>query len=126
VSKPLSPTRADRLLRIIKRNAEKMRDIGMWNLVIEDKEFQGDSIVLDGKTLANFGLCSYLSLGDDPRVKDAAIDAVEQLRARGIPGVTICSASSEATQVAERADMVVDGPEGVVRFLRDLVAVLSA
>lgn len=78
MSKSLSPTRADRLLRIIRRNAEKMRDIGMWNLVIEDKEFQGDSIVLDGKRLANFGLCSYLSLGDDPRVKEAAIDAVER------------------------------------------------
>jgi trehalose 6-phosphate phosphatase len=56
----------------------------------------------------------------------AAFDAVEHLRTRGVLGVTVCSASAEALRVAERADMVVEGPDGIVSFLRDLVAVLSA
>lgn len=78
MSKPLSPTRADRLLRIVRRNAAKLRDVGMSNIVIEDEEFHGDTIVLGGRKLGNFGLCSYLSLGDDPRLKEAAKDAIDR------------------------------------------------
>lgn len=78
VSKPLTPTRADRLLRIFQRNAGKLRSSGMSNRVIEDQVFHGDSIILDGQKLLNFGLCSYLSLGDDPRLKEAAKDAVDR------------------------------------------------
>ena len=78
MSKPLSPTRADRLLRIFQRNAGKLRSSGMSNRVIEDEEFHGESIILDGQKLFNFGLCSYLSLGDDPRLKQAAKDAVDR------------------------------------------------
>jgi 7-keto-8-aminopelargonate synthetase-like enzyme len=50
----------------------------MSNRVIEDDEFHGDTIILDGQKLGNFGLCSYLSLGDDPRLKQAAKDATDQ------------------------------------------------
>lgn len=78
VSKPLSPTRADRLLRIVRRNAAKLRDARGSNLIIEDDEFHGDTIVLEGEKLGNFGLCSYLSLGDDPRLKEAAKDAIDR------------------------------------------------
>lgn len=56
----------------------------------------------------------------------AAFDAVEALRTEGVPGVTICSGSPEATVVAERADLVVDGPAGVAALLTDLTAALSA
>ncbi len=51
----------------------------------------------------------------------AAFDAVEELRAEGVPGVKVCSGSAEVTEVAERADVVVDGPEGVVEFLDGLL-----
>jgi trehalose 6-phosphate phosphatase len=54
----------------------------------------------------------------------AAYDAVEDLRARGIAGVTVCSSSDEVTALAERADVVVDGPAGVVRLLADLAAAI--
>lgn len=77
MSKPHSPTRADRLLRIMRRNASKLREVGMWNRIIEDEEFRGDSIILDGQKLLNFGLCSYLALGEDDRLKDAAKAAVD-------------------------------------------------
>ncbi|MET8581129.1 trehalose-phosphatase [Streptomyces collinus] len=59
-------------------------------------------------------------LGDLP-----AFAAVEKLRADGVPGVLVCSGSAEVTELAERADIVVDGPEGVVTLLRTLAARLD-
>ncbi|MER6220451.1 trehalose-phosphatase [Streptomyces sp900105755] len=56
-------------------------------------------------------------LGDIP-----AFAAVEKLREEGVPGLLVCSGSTEVTELADRADVVVDGPEGVVRLLRSLAA----
>lgn len=50
----------------------------------------------------------------------AAFDVVDALPAEGIAGVTVCSGSDEVREVAERADLVVNGPEGVARLLRAL------
>jgi trehalose 6-phosphate phosphatase len=50
----------------------------------------------------------------------AAFAAVEQLRAEGVPGLLVCSGSTEVTALAERADLVVDGPEGVAALLSAL------
>lgn len=56
-------------------------------------------------------------LGDLP-----AFDAVDELRARGVPGLTVCSASDEGpVALRERADLVVDGPAGVVELLGRLL-----
>ncbi|WP_157419856.1 trehalose-phosphatase [Actinomadura kijaniata] len=55
----------------------------------------------------------------------AAYDAIEALRAEGVPGVKVCSASTEVTVLAERADVTVDGPEGVVAFLESMINDLS-
>jgi len=56
-------------------------------------------------------------LGDLP-----AFDAVEALRARGVPGLLVCSASAEGpSQLRERADVVVDGPAGLVALLGALL-----
>lgn len=60
-------------------------------------------------------------LGDLP-----AYDAVEALRTEGVPGVTVCSSSAEAAKVAERADLVVDGPAGIVALLQALGAALGS
>ncbi|MCZ0208066.1 trehalose-phosphatase [Streptomyces sp. UMAF16] len=59
-------------------------------------------------------------LGDLP-----AFDAVDTLRADGVPGLLVCSGSTEVTELAKRADLVVDGPEGVVGLLRALAAQLG-
>ncbi|MBL1081844.1 trehalose-phosphatase [Streptomyces actinomycinicus] len=59
-------------------------------------------------------------LGDLP-----AFAAVDELRTDGTPGLLICSGSTEVTELAERADLVVDGPEGVVALLRALAAQLG-
>jgi trehalose 6-phosphate phosphatase len=59
-------------------------------------------------------------LGDLP-----AYDAVDELRAAGVAGLLVCSGSSEVTALAERADVVVDGPPGVVGFFDGLAARLA-
>jgi trehalose 6-phosphate phosphatase len=59
-------------------------------------------------------------LGDLP-----AFDAVEELRGAGVPGLTVCSGSDEVAAVAERADLVVDGPEGVAGLLAVLRPALA-
>ena len=42
------------------------------------------------------------------------------VRDEGVPGVKVCSGSDEVTALADRADLVVDGPPGVVRLLDSL------
>lgn len=50
----------------------------------------------------------------------AAFTEVERLRAEGLAGLLVCSGSAEEAALAERADLVVDGPVGVVRFIKGL------
>jgi trehalose 6-phosphate phosphatase len=50
----------------------------------------------------------------------AAFEAVRRLRGEGHPGLTVCSASAENTRLAEEADLVVDGPDGVLALLAAL------
>ncbi|MEU6766747.1 trehalose-phosphatase [Streptomyces sp. NPDC046853] len=59
-------------------------------------------------------------LGDLP-----AFAAVEKLRSDQVRGLLVCSGSSEVAELAERADLVVDGPEGVVALLAAIAARLS-
>ncbi|QIJ63360.1 trehalose-phosphatase [Streptomyces sp. JB150] len=56
-------------------------------------------------------------LGDLP-----AYAAVGDLRADGTPGLLVCSGSDEVTELRDRADLVVPGPEGVVHLLHTLAA----
>lgn len=55
-----------------------------------------------------------------------AYDEVDRLRAAGTPGLLVCSDSDEAPRrLRERADLVVDGPAGVVELLRALADALG-
>jgi trehalose 6-phosphate phosphatase len=60
-------------------------------------------------------------LGDLP-----AFDAVESLRTEGIAGLTVCSGSAEVAELARRADLVVDGPAGVVALFESIAHALSS
>jgi trehalose 6-phosphate phosphatase len=63
---------------------------------------------------------AVLFAGDD-RGDLPAFDAVDRLRADGVPGLLVCSGSDEGpAELRERADLVVDGPAGVVEVLRGL------
>jgi trehalose 6-phosphate phosphatase len=55
----------------------------------------------------------------------AAFDAVDRLRAGGTPGLLVCSGSTEVTALADRADLVVDGPDGVVAMLSAVAEALD-
>ncbi|KAF4409250.1 trehalose-phosphatase [Streptomyces lycii] len=65
------------------------------------------------------GARAVLYAGDD--LGDlAAFGAVEKLRSDGVPGLRVCSAAASAEgaeELAERADVVVDGPAGTVALL---------
>ncbi len=56
----------------------------------------------------------------------AAFGAVRALRATGIPGLTVCSGSAEVSALAAEADLVVDGPDGVVALLSSLADQIGA
>jgi len=74
--------------------------------------------------VAAYDARSVVFAGDD--LGDlAAYDAVDRLRADGMPGLLICSGSTETTQLATRADIVVDGPPGVTAFLTALADALN-
>ena len=51
-----------------------------------------------------------------------AFKAVEELRGQGFPGLLVCSGSDEQSALADLADLVVDGPDGVLELLRELTA----
>jgi trehalose 6-phosphate phosphatase len=67
----------------------------------------------------SFVLFAGDDLGDLP-----AFDLVAELVAGGRAGARVASASAEAPEVAAAADVVVDGPPGVVALLHALVAAL--
>jgi len=56
---------------------------------------------------------AVLFAGDD-RGDLPAFEVVERLRADGVPGVTVGVRSAEAPEVADRADLAVDSPAGVL------------
>jgi trehalose 6-phosphate phosphatase len=68
----------------------------------------------------DLALTGVLYAGDD-LADVAAFDALDRLRDRGVATVRVTVASAEAPPVLlERADVVVDGPAGLVPLLRDL------
>ncbi|GIH69874.1 trehalose-phosphatase [Sphaerimonospora thailandensis] len=70
--------------------------------------------------LAERAARSVMFAGDD--LGDlAAFKAVEQA---AVPGVRVCSGSAEVAELAAHTDIVVDGPAGVVTFLRAVVDAL--
>jgi trehalose 6-phosphate phosphatase len=74
--------------------------------------------------VAERGAGSVLFCGDD--LGDLpAFAAVRELRAAGLPGCAAASASAESPQVADAADLVVDGPEGIVALLAALAGRLG-
>ncbi|KPM53216.1 trehalose-phosphatase [Frankia sp. CcI49] len=70
--------------------------------------------------VAERGARSVLVAGDD--LGDLpAFEAVDELRASGVGGVTVCSDSPEVPDALRlRADLVVDGPAGMVTLLEVL------
>src|SRR5690606_11094941 len=60
------------------RHSRLGRQLRIGRRQIEDDEFDGETIILMGEEVVNFGLCSYVGLGDDPRLIDGSSDAVRR------------------------------------------------
>ena len=75
---------------------------------------------LAGERAARSVLFCGDDLGDLP-----AFAAVRSLRADGIPGCAVASASAESPQVAAEADLVVAGPDGIVALLAAIAGQLG-
>ena len=65
------------------------------------------------------GARAFVFCGDDLGDLEA-FKAVEELRGNDFAGLLVCSASEEQGALAELADVVVDGPVGVLELLRQL------
>lgn len=110
----------DRLVAPIRSAAEEAGlALEPGRLVLEVRapgDDKGDAV----RTLVGeFSAEGFVFLGDD--LGDLpAFDAVRGLRDQGLAGLLVCSGSTEQTALVERSDLVVDGPEGVVGFLREL------
>ncbi len=63
----------------------------------------------------------FLFAGDDLGDLEA-FQAVAALREQGLTTLLVCSASAEESALLSLADVVVDGPEGVLELLRELTA----
>ncbi|MEU8848689.1 trehalose-phosphatase [Streptomyces sp. NPDC048384] len=88
-------------------------------MVLELRPPGMDKGVALSKYIRELGAESVLYAGDD--LGDLpAYAAVDKLRSDGTPGLLVCSGSEEVTELSERADVVVDGPEGVVRLLQTI------
>ena len=65
------------------------------------------------------GARAFVFCGDDLGDLEA-FKAVEELRGSEFAGLLVCSGSEEQGALAELADVVVDGPAGVLELLREL------
>jgi trehalose 6-phosphate phosphatase len=61
----------------------------------------------------------FLFAGDDLGDLEA-FEAVLELRKQGLPTLLVCSASREESVLRPMADVVVDGPDGVLDLMRQL------
>ncbi|MET4659849.1 trehalose 6-phosphate phosphatase [Streptomyces sp. PvP037] len=90
-------------------------------LVLELRPPGMDKGVALSEYAREIGAGSVLYAGDD--LGDlAAFTAVDKLRSAGVPGLLVCSGSDEVTELRDRADLVVDGPAGLVHLLATLAA----
>ena len=73
-----SAAQHERVLKVFERFVESAHDAGLVRMRVEDDVLEGDTITLDGQRLTNFGSCAYSGLNTDPRLKAAAIAAIER------------------------------------------------
>lgn len=73
-----SQSAAEKMISLLRRASSAAVASGLGGQLIEDQQFVGDSIIIRGQKVANFGLCSYLGLGTDERVIAGAIDATRR------------------------------------------------
>ncbi len=63
---------------------------------------------------------AMMFVGDDLGDVEA-FEAIAALRREGMVGLLVCSGSTEQQALVELADIVVDGPDGVMELLKQVV-----
>ena len=78
MSRARTTTGGDRLLALFRENVRRTRDRGLSNIHIEDEVIVPGRITVRGREVFNFGDCSYLGLGTDPRLREGAKRAIDR------------------------------------------------
>ena len=86
---------------------------------------QGTRLQIGGQTLLNFSSNDYLGLANDPRLKDAAIKAVEKFGAGAGASRLICGSLAPASRTG-RGARAVQGDRGRVEFFSGYAAAIGA
>jgi trehalose 6-phosphate phosphatase len=89
--------------------------------VIEVRSPGSDKGVVVERLAEELEIGGFAFVGDDLGDLDA-FAAVSSLADRGLPTLLVCSASDEESALADRADVVAQGPEGVLDLLRTFAA----
>jgi 7-keto-8-aminopelargonate synthetase-like enzyme len=74
--RPTDATSQERQNALFKRHLDAGREAGLIRVRIEDELLDPAFITVGGKRLVNFGSCAYLGLNMDPRLREAAAQAV--------------------------------------------------
>jgi trehalose 6-phosphate phosphatase len=94
-------------------------------LVIEVRAGGMDKGVAIRRLVEEYDARAVVFVGDD--LGDVpAFEAVADLRDEGLPALLVCSGSEEESALRDRADVVVEGPAGVMDLLRELTVDLAA
>jgi trehalose 6-phosphate phosphatase len=115
----------DRLLPVLTAAAEERRlAVEPGRLVIEVRAAGMDK----GKSLrtlmSEFEAGGVVFVGDD--LGDIpAFEAALGVRDQGLPALLVCSGSDEQRVLRDLVDVVVDGPDGVMQFLRELAEAVA-
>jgi 7-keto-8-aminopelargonate synthetase-like enzyme len=100
------------LLRRFQRDTDYASELGVRGVRFDDVG-DGSTIRVEGRVLANFGSCSYLGLSVDPRLKRAAIEAIERFGPHYSSSIAY-SAVDLYDKLTEKMARVMDAPAVVI------------
>jgi len=116
----------DRLLPVLTEAAQRRNlSVEPGRMVIEIRASGMDKGLALHRLIEEYDAQAVVFIGDD--LGDVpAFEAVAELRERGMPALLVCSGSDEESTLRDLADVVVDGPDGVMGLLADLTKDLAS
>lgn len=122
----LDPDLAGRLVEPLRRvAADEGLHVEPGRQVIELRSSDVDKGTALKAIVSALGATTVVFAGDD--LGDLpAFDAVDELRAEGLDGLLVVSASTEQDALVARGDLVLDGPDAVAQWLTDWADQLGA
>jgi len=116
----------ERLLPVLTEAARERRlAVEPGRMVIEIRAGGMDKGRALSALVSEFEASAVVFVGDD--LGDVpAFEAALKVRAAGFPALLVCSGSEEQQTLREIVDLVVDGPDGVMDFLRRLTTSIAA